>query len=321
MDALNTPPLAAAEWLRLLEAEYLGEFIPSGGAAVKVVVAPDEALPGIAAALDEAASRRGMLTLRVDAAFTRVHMLQDVFFAIAAELDWDALLQRFVESGLAEKGYAWPRPGVALSMAELAETFDVAETLLARSRDEWLTKAIWQDRQLARDFRSAIVQLSLAHLQRDETGDSRFATVRQWLRGEKVPVGQLRACDIGGRINRTTARAMLTSLCHWLRKIGVPGLLVVLDLRRALRPDARSGEGPRYSPAAVMDTYEVLREMIDDTEHLPGLLLVVLAGDEMIAGDPKRSVEQYAALKMRIWPDVRPREQQNPLAPLVRLAA
>jgi len=47
---------------------------------------------------------------------------------------------------------------------------------------------------------------------------------------------------------------------------------------------------------------------------------VVLADQSLIGDDPKRSLNAYFALKMRIWSDVRPEGRDNPLAPLVVLA-
>ena len=70
-----------------------------------------------------------------------------------------------------------------------------------------------------------------------------------------------------------------------------------------------------------MDAFEVLRQIIDDSEHFSGLLLVVLADQTLIGDDTKRSLDAYLALKMRIWSDVRPEGRDNPLAPLVVLAA
>jgi len=145
--------------------------------------------------------------------------------------------------------------------------------------------------------------------------------VRQWLFGEKVGLSLLRQFDIASRIGRTNARSMLISLCHWLRKAGVRGLLLNLDLRPALR----AGSGPertvRYTPAAVMDLYEVLRELIDDIEHLPGLFVLAEADLSLVSGDRKRTLDTYKALEMRIWPDVRPGDRQNPMAPLVTVSA
>ena len=39
----------------------------------------------------------------------------------------------------------------------------------------------------------------------------------------------------------------------------------------------------------------------------------------LTGGDPRRVLDQYSALQMRIWPDVRPGTRQNPVAPLVWL--
>jgi hypothetical protein len=245
-------------------------------------------------------------------------MLQDVVFALARALPWPQMVQHYLEHLFTANGYAWPRPGARLSMAELAEAFAVAPSLLMRERDRWLSRDIWDDRALAQDVRAALLRLCDALL--DPDGAEAAAPVLGWLRGEKVPAALLRAADISGRITRTTARAVLVSLCHWVRRSGAGGLLVSLDMRQLQRVGP-VGEGEvRYSPAAVMDTYEVLREIIDDAEHLPGLFVVVLADAALIAGDPRRQLAQYAALQMRVWPDVRPGDRQNPVAPLVWLA-
>jgi hypothetical protein len=304
-------------WLRLLESEYLSDFVPAGGGALKLLVGESAALDGMADKFADLAGRRAMLSVRVDSAATRIHMLQDVFFAVASSLDWDMLIQRFLEQTFERNGYPWPCPGEAMSMAELAAAFGVAEPILARNRDQWLTPALLQDRTLGRDMRGALYRLCLARME-PAGGDKLWTeTVQHWLRGEKVSAAMLRGCEIGGRITRTTARAALTSLCQFVRKAGSAGMLVVIDLRHAVRPPSAAGGGLRYTSAALMDAYEVLRELIDDAEQMPGLLTVVLAGPELIGDDPRRALGQYAALKMRVWPDVRPGDRQNPLAPLV----
>jgi hypothetical protein len=163
-----------------------------------------------------------------------------------------------------------------------------------------------------------LLRLCLSRLEPDDAEHAE--PVLQWLLGEKVPAALLHASDISARISRINSRAMLASLCHFVRKAGAAGLLVMLDVRQLT--GSSSGEGPvRYSGAAVMDAYEVLREIIDDTEQLPGLFAVVLADAALATGDPRRALSQYAALQMRVWPDVRPGDRQNPVAPLVWVAA
>jgi hypothetical protein len=318
VDVLATTPLPLAEWLTFLEREYLSDFIPEGGGALKMVIAERCVIARAAARLLELAQGRGMLTVHVDAERTRINLMHELFFAVSRALPWDRLLQRYVEGLFTANSYAWPRPGSVMSTAELAASFGIAPALLTRQRDQWLTADLWDDRRLAQDFRAAMLRLCLSLLEPD--GTELAAPARQWLLGEKVPAALLRTADISVRISRTNARAMLASLCHFVRKSGSPGILLVLEIQGLARTGAVEGV-LRYSPAAVMDTYEVLRELIDAADHTPGLFTAVLADDEIATGDPRRTLSQYAALQMRVWPDVRPGDRQNPVAPLVRLAA
>jgi hypothetical protein len=317
MDVLTTAPLPLAEWLSVIERDYLADFVPAGGASVKFGVLDDGATAATVERLIGLGNTHGMLTVAVESQRTRIHLMNELFFAIAQALPWEDLSQRYLEALLGTHAYVWPRPGEAMMMADLAATFAVAPNLLTRHVDEWLTAGLWEDRRLAQDFRAAMLALCLSRLGPDRSEVAR--PVLQWLGGEKVASGLLRAADISGRITRTSARAMLASLCQFLRKTGIPGLLVVLDVRQ-LASTATAEGTLRYSPAAVMDAYEVLRELIDDTEHLPGLFVAVLANAALVGGDPRRSLSQYAALQMRVWPDVRPGDRQNPVAPLVWLA-
>jgi hypothetical protein len=113
---------------------------------------------------------------------------------------------------------------------------------------------------------------------------------------------------------------MLRSLCHWLRLSGGPGLAIIFDVRQIGRTEAHVDQ-IRYSPAAVLDAFEVLRQLIDDTESFEGLFVTVLAGPSFTHDDdPKRSVAAYTALKERIWADVHARGHENPLAPLLHIS-
>ncbi len=316
MDVLTTKPLPLAEWLPVIAREYFDHFVPQGGAAVKFAILPDATFEKVAGALAVMAERRDLHAVRIDAGRVRLHMIHELFFAITRALPWEDLAQATVERLFAAQDYAWPRPGAAMTMAELAAAFGVAQGLLARQRDQWLTRAIWENRSLAQDFRSAVLRLCLARLGAD---DGTAGTALSWLQGEKLSVGLMRGAELSGRIGRMNARAMLTSLCHFIRAAGAAGLLLVLDVRALSRP---APEGTvKYTPSAVMDTYEVLRELIDETEHMPGLFAVVLADEALATGDARRALAQYPALQMRVWPDVRPGDRQNPVAPLVWLQA
>jgi hypothetical protein len=315
MEQFTALPLPLDEWLQIVKAEYMSGFVPAGGGALKLLIA-DHALFGPATArLAALAAQHRLRAVSLDAAQTRLHMLQDMVFALARALPWQDMVQHYLEALFARHEYPWPQPGMRMSLPALAAAFGVAPGLLARERDRWLSRDIWENRALAQDVRAALLRLCLAQLDPDDPALAE--PVLAWLRGEKVAANLLRGAEISGRITRTNARAVLVSLCHWLRQSGADGLLLTIDLRALQRTGAAASGTLRYSPAAVMDTYEVLREIIDDAGHLPGLFVVALADEAIVAGDPRRALAQYAALQMRLWPDVRPGDRQNPLAPLV----
>lgn len=319
MDIIDGPALPLDQWISVIGAEYFDRFLPAGGAAVKFVIAGEDTTERLLHATAGLAGEHGMILARISAGDIRMHMLQDLFFALARMLPWDDLARRYVEDLFTRNDYPWPEPGQRMTMAQLAHEFGVAPNLLTRGRDQWLSRDLWDDPHLARDFRSAILHLCLVRLEPE--GDGIASPVQQWLCGEKVPLAQLRQYDIVARITRTNARSMLISVCHWLRKCGISGLVLALDLRPALRGGTPPDGTVRYSASAVMDLYEVLRELIDDIEHLPGLFVLALADQALIAGDRRRTLDTYKALEMRIWPDVRPGDRQNPLAPLVTVSA
>ena len=177
-----------------------------------------------------------------------------------------------------------------------------------------------RDTEMTQDFRVAMTQLCLRRLEPDDPQPGITAPIIQWLYGELRRIGALKQTFITAGITRHNGRSLLRSLCRWLRLCGRQGLCASLDIRQLGKIGTAVGDGIRHSPAAVLDAFEVLRQVIDDGEHFAGLLLVVLADQALIGDDTKRSLDAYLALKMRIWSDVRPEGRDNPLAPLVVLA-
>jgi hypothetical protein len=306
-------------WLELMGREYFDDFIRAGGGAVRFAVAEAPVLEHLAQGLRRRAVAAGLHVVAVDLAATRLHMLQNVVFAATAALPWERLLQTRLEALVAAAGYRWPTPGHTLPLAALAEANGVAAHLLQRDLTQALSREIWQDPLLTQDFRNVMIALLRARLTGEDAVLAEAAM--DWLHGSLRGIAQLREAQVGHRIGRQNARATLMSLCQWVRSCGDGGMLLLLDIRRLHRDRRMVSEGLSYTPAAVMDCYEVLRQLIDDVAHLPGLFVAALADPAFLSDDPRRSLGQYTALQMRVWDDVRPQGGDNMLAPLVRIVA
>jgi len=136
-----------------------------------------------------------------------------------------------------------------------------------------------------------------------------------------VGLRELRDAMIYARIGRHNARTILTSVGRLLMRAGRRGLVLHIDLTRlaeARRPPLPERTGIYYSKAAVLDTYELLRQLIDATDDLVGMLVVAVIPPDLVS-DEKRGLPSYAALQLRVADEVRDRRRTNPFASLVRL--
>ena len=101
--------ISVDDYAEFLATEYLDSYVADGGAAVKFVVAgaTDDADRFSATVRDRAAGR-GYVTVRVDAVDVRIHMMDQLFFAVAGQVDWDGLAAHRVRAT-----YAAHRPSRA----------------------------------------------------------------------------------------------------------------------------------------------------------------------------------------------------------------
>ena len=314
------PRIPATEYAHFLAQEYLESFIGEGGAAVKFAVVPDRATANeLQAAIRAHAEGLGMESVFLDAATTRVHLIQHVFFGVAADLDWLSMAQSVVH-GIAESSWG-PQISDTTSVADIAAKLDIDEMLVRTQIMKSLSNKVLRDYSLAKDFRIAMAQVCLPELQPQAFTEESRAVILEWLRGELRLISALKPAHIFRKIGRHSARAMLSSTARWIAKAGSGGLLLVLDLRQLAvtrRSDAAEGEY-YYTPAAAMDAFEVLRQFIDATDEMENFMLLVVVPDALLDDSQSRSIPKYQALKNRIWDDVRDKDRPNPYAPMVHV--
>ena len=315
--------VALREWLAVLEGDYLGSFIREGGAAVKCVVAADaEQARTTAEDLRRLAGRFGYHVFLADAANTRIHMVEQLFFHLARQVDWDGLIAGYLRRLLELDGFVLPTEAQGLTYANIAYTNTIPEPELRRRVRSLLQDHISADYAMAREFRIAMLVLCQARLDNGPSEQAQAEAVLSWLRGELKLISALKFARIFQRIGRHNARDMLLSFAHWLRLLGRPGLVLVLDIGRYLadRRTFVADGGLFYSLPATLDAYEVIRQFIDATDELEGCFIAVIAPTQFLS-DSTRGLARYDALKLRVWDEVRDRRIANPLSGLVRLQA
>ena len=306
------------EWLGFIDSEYLSTFVKDGGASVKFAVTPEESKPELYRSLKARCEELDYVFVELDAVTSRVHMPQDLFFALAKQIDWQVLAQRMVRRLAEEKGFSVD--GVAVADANdniyssLARANGSEATLVLQEIRPEIVSRVMRNQRMARDFKVAMY-----HYCTSLDGGESKQPLLEWLTGVNTRISNVRPFSIRTSINRTTARHYIESALYWVRHAGHAGTALLIENSRVTLA-RRPKDGSRYyTRAMTIDHYELLREFIDDVDRLAATLMVVVTNNEFIDEQAARGWRIYSALQTRIMDDVRDRNLVNPVAALVRL--
>lgn len=311
-----------ADWLEQIERDYLATFVASGGSAVKFVVGDPIQRSAVRQGLTKLAEDRGYLVLNADAAAHRFHMPQDLFFAIASQVDWRLATRRYLLELLEREGYQTDgvTPADEHAFQAVAELNNIGKAFLLTALSPHLQRHVFYDANMAKDFRVAMSHLCL--VERSAAQPYPGQPIIDWLTGANTRIANVKPFSIYNPINRTTARHLLRSAFYWFSKAGYPGTVVVLDSTRVTER-TRPTDGSRYyTRAMTMDFYEIMREFIDSADLLDATMVVSCSDVAFLdqeADRQSRGVGIYPALQTRIIDDVRDKRIENPAAALCRL--
>lgn len=125
-----------------------------------------------------------------------------------------------------------------------------------------------------------------------------------WLEGGRtIKLSQLRALEFyPSRITKYNARHMLRSLAEVVRMGGYSGLFITIDNLEILISRS-SLEQVHYTKMKREDTYESIRQLIDDIDSMRNLM-IVYAFDRELIDNENMGLKSYQALWMRIQNEI-----------------
>ena len=312
--------IQAQRWIDFIDREYLSAFIVEGGSALKFAVPLDDVLrPDIWDGLCDIGARTGFLVAKIDASETKVNLVDEIFFRTAQQVPWQLLCRKVIAKLAADSGYAWIDHGDGPLYQTLAAHNQVDPQLLLLDLKKSIGDKIFKKSNLSRDFRFAMTYLCIAELSGPQEGSAAASALTDWLTGKNKAISAVKPYQIFRKINRNTARYFFESMIHWIRFAGYPGTLILLDAQRVMLPKNPRDQKPFYSKAAVLDTYEILRQFIDSGDRLEGCLMTVVP-DRAFLEDTSRGIGAYEALKFRVFDEIRDKRLVNPMASLARIS-
>ncbi len=312
--------MSPQEWLKVLKTAYFQEFIRRGGSSVKFAVVEEaQDTKAIVSGVGSLAQEEDFVTIAADSRETKVQLIDLLFQEMAKQVDWDALAFECVQKLFRENDRQIPDQREGCTWTLLASLNDCDEATIQRDVNSWLEQSLYQDYEMSREFRLAIIQLCVSQLDPVGRQSKEVAAIQSWLRGELKQMAVLKKLLIFQKVTRNNARDMIASLTHWVRTLGKSGVVLTIDISAFMGPKNKgTTKSLSYTPSAVMDAYEMLRQFIDSCDDIEGFLLVVVTPKAFLA-DERLGLNRYEALKLRIWDDVRDKFRQNPFAPMVRL--
>ena len=315
--------LPIRQWVDFIADEYLDSFVKDGGTSVKFAIAPDELRPELLSVLEAQADRLGYLFSQVDAADTRIHMPQDLFFRLAQQVDWRSLARGVIIRLAEEQGYS--AANAALDDAgnvysAIAEANSSEAALVFQHLQPDIVNRVFKNRRMARDFRAAMSHLCLR--ENVQPGQEYIGQpLLDWLTGRNSRISNLKPFFIHTPINRTTARHFMESALYWFSIAGYAGTVLLLDNSRVTLPRNPRDGRRYYTKAMAMDHYALLRELVDSADRLANTLLVVTSNPDFLdRNNQSRGFGMYPALMTRVMDDVRDKTLINPMASLVRIS-
>jgi len=135
--------IGADEYVEFLSREYLRGYVDKGGSAVKFVVADDFVASGFRDRVADEGRQSGYVVAAVDAATTRVHLMEQIFFEVARQIDWDELAVIALRSAVAAAGFPAPTDDI-LTVDELASHYRTDVRELKRDVDRELQRRIFR---------------------------------------------------------------------------------------------------------------------------------------------------------------------------------
>ena len=310
-------------YLEFFTREYLNDYLPKGGATTKFVVPPLNEEVNFTEAITSKAKSNGYIVAHIDSTTSKVQMIEQIFFGIAKQIDWQSLANGFTRLAAHSAGYPVPNDDQDLSLAMLAFSYGADEREVKRDINIVLQQKIYKDYAMIGEFRIAMMRLCQYELRSGQVTDLERDSIVSWLDGTLKQISLLKSALIFRKVTRSNARAMLFSLSRWIVANGYRGLLLTLDICDFQRTnvDFESDKSKiTYSRNAIIDTYESLRQLIDNADEFSNFATIVVASPEFLSND-SRGLSAYQALKLRIYDEVRDKNRDNPYSTLISLSS
>jgi len=302
-------------WLKAMREYCLEPLISSGGCKVKILYGDSgTGKTHYLKALESYAKKFGFYVCNFDMRKMEYRLtdLIQLYKGIATYIDTQALRNNLLLRILEKLGYHGSFHQIENnSLVDFICEQESAPVYMARQTIRKNINLIVKNLDISFSFRLFLGRYMEAICDNDA---EYLLLLESWLMGIKLASFDKRRTQLFESLNRQNARVWLYSFNEVIRLAGYKGMVLILDQFESILPDADSAI--RYTNLKRNDTYEMLRQLIDDLDFLRHFLLLI-AGNTNIVTSEKYGLQSYHALWMRVQQNYVQEQIINPYSDVI----
>lgn len=325
MISKNTPSNEGIQFLTDFWTEkYLREYIRDGGSKIKFVTGrQDCGKTYFLQQMTEIARAENYKTVLFSAQDIWMHDFKEIYVEIFRQCNIMECLRDASHYLIQEMGFDWTQIPKNMRFMDYLSHNGMADAITKREIRTQLKQIFLDNPMLDNNFALACSMLTGSILGYPVLEEQNCELLLAWLEGDRtVKLSQLRSLGFyPSRITRYNARHMLRSLAEIIRMGGFSGLFIAIDDLEVLI--SRSSLFPvHYTKMKREDTYESIRQLIDDIDSMKNIMFIY-AFDRELVDNENTGLKSYQALWMRIQNEISSQRfnRFTDIADLDRLAA
>lgn len=291
--------------LEFWQEKYLQEYIRSGGSKIKFVTG----LPGSGKThlLDKAshiAEEENYITAGFSAHDIWVHDFKEIYVEILRQSSITACLLCCSRHVVKALGFDYSEIPEGMTFMDYLSQNDLGDAITKREIRLQLKSMFLDNPLLDNNFALACSLITGGLLGHPLLEEQNKELLLSWLSGDKsVKLTALRAMGLSpSKITKFNARHMLRSLSEVIRLAGYSGLFITVDNLDILL-NKSSLQPVHYTKLKREDTYESIRQLVDDIDSLKNIMFVFAFDRELLDND-NAGIKSYQALWMRIQNEI-----------------
>lgn len=285
--------------------KYLQEYIRNGGSKIKFVTGrAGSGKTHFLRLMTSIAQKENYKTIQFSARDVWMHDFKEIYIEIFQQCDILKCLEAVSHRLIQEMGFDHHDIPEGMKFIDYLSQNGMGDALTKREIRTQLRQFFLENPMMDNNFALACSMLAGSILGYPILEEQNQELLLGWLEGDRsIKLSQLRALEFyPSRITKYNARHMLRSLAELIRMGGYSGLFISVDNLEILI--SRSSLEPvHYTKMKREDTYESIRQLIDDIDSMRNIMFVY-AFDRDLIDNENAGLKSYQALWMRIQNEI-----------------